>query len=44
MLLWRAARAAGRPDAAAALHGWLPDPARADVRLAGLPAAPETTR
>lgn len=37
VLLWRAARAAGQPEAATALHGWLPDPARADVRLAGLP-------
>lgn len=35
VLLWRAARAAGRPAAAAALRDWLPDPAAADVRLAG---------
>jgi len=39
VLLWRAAQAAGRPAAAAALRGWLPDPAAADVRLAGWKAA-----
>lgn len=37
VMLWRAARAAGRLGAAAVLHDWVPDPARADVRLAGLP-------
>ena len=35
VLLWRAAQAAGQPAAAAALRDWLPDPAAADVRLAG---------
>lgn len=39
VLLWRAAQAAGQPAAAAALRGWLPDPAAADVRLAGWKAA-----
>lgn len=43
VLLWRAARAAGGGDMAAAvapeLSGWLPDPGRADVRLAGLSSA-----
>lgn len=46
VLLWRAAQAAGVDGAAVAaaapareLIGWLPDPARADVRLAGLSAA-----
>jgi hypothetical protein len=35
LLLWRAAQAARRPEAARALRDWLPDPARADIRLAG---------
>lgn len=35
VLLWRAAQAAGQPAAAVVLRGWLPDPAAADVRLAG---------
>lgn len=35
VLLWRAAQAAGQPAAASALRDWLPDPAAADVRLAG---------
>jgi hypothetical protein len=38
VLLLRAARAAGQPDAVRELQGWLPDPARADVRLATLSA------
>jgi hypothetical protein len=42
VLLWRAARAAGDPAAArGALRGWLPDPARADVRLAGIGLGPD---
>lgn len=39
VLLWRAAQAAGQPAAAAVLRGWVPDPAAADVRLAGWKAA-----
>lgn len=34
LLLWRAAKAAGQPDAAAVLRRWAPDPAAVDVRLA----------
>jgi hypothetical protein len=39
VLLWRAARAAAQPAAAAGLRGWVADPAGADVRLAGWTAA-----
>lgn len=35
VLLWRAAQAAGRPQEAAVLAAWVPDPRRTDVRLAG---------
>ena len=38
VLLWRAAQASGRPEAAAPVRRWASDPARVDVRLAGLAA------
>lgn len=45
VLLWRAAKAAGAADdrVPRALAAWLPDPARADVRLAAATSTPART-